>query len=239
VAGLAGRPARGGDRIAERRMIPLGVGTDGRPLRVLCLGAHCDDIEIGCGGTLLALRAARPDVEIRWHVLTSDAEREAELRASAVQFGIDPTSAAVRVDAFRDGFLPYEGPGVKEAVHTAHGGWRPDLVFTHARHDRHQDHRLISDLTWNAYRDQLVLEYEIPKWDGDLGAPNFFVALPRALVERKLGILESVYASQRSRASFDLGAFRGLMALRGVECRADEGHAEAFYARKLVFHPAG
>jgi len=210
----------------------------GSPLRVLCLGAHCDDIEIGCGGTLLALRAARPDVEIRWHVLTSDPARAAELRASAARFGLDPDGPAVRIEAFRDGYLPWEGARVKEAIHAERGGWQPDVVFTHARADRHQDHRLVSDLAWNAFRDRLVLEYEIPKWDGDLGTPNFYVALDRATVERKLAILESVYATQRSRASFDLGAFRGLMALRGVECRAPEGHAEAFHARKLRFDPA-
>lgn len=214
-------------------MIGLLPRVEGRPLRVLCLGAHCDDIEIGCGGTLFTLRAARPDSEIRWHVLSSTPERAAELRASAAQFGIEPGGPGLRIDAFRDGFLPWEGAAVKEAILAARDRWTPDLVFSHARHDRHQDHRTIAELAWNAYRDQLVLEYEIPKWEGDLGSPNLHVPLARATVDRKLALLESVYATQRSRASFDLAAFRGLMALRGLECRAPEGHAEAFYAPKL------
>ncbi len=217
-------------------MIGLGLlplPTSG-PLRVLCLGAHCDDIEIGCGGTLLRLRETRPEVEIRWHVLTSDPERGAETRKSAALFGVvaeDP--GAIRIDAFRDGFLPYEGAQVKESILAGRSDWTPDLVFTHAREDRHQDHRVVSELTWNAYRDHLILEYEIPKWDGDLGQPNLYVALDEGTVARKLAILDSVYRTQKNKASFSLDAYRGLMALRGVEARAKTGFAEAFLARKL------
>lgn len=205
------------------------------PLRVLCLGAHCDDIEIGCGGTLLRLRETHPDTEIRWHVLTSDSEREIETRRSAALFGVDPAERdALRIDAFRDGFLPYEGARVKDAVLAARTGWNPDLIFTHAREDRHQDHRVVSELTWNAYRDHMILEYEIPKWDGDLGQPNMYVALGEATVARKLSILDTVYLTQKSKASFSLDAFRGLMALRGIESRSRTGHAEAFQSRKLT-----
>ncbi len=216
-------------------MIGLGLRpAGGAALRVLCLGAHCDDIEIGCGGTLLRLRAAHPECEIRWHVLTSDPERAEETRRSAALFGLDPADrSAVRIDAFRDGFLPWEGAAVKDAVLDARRDWSPDLIFTHARADRHQDHRVVSDLTWNVYRDHLVLEYEIPKWDGDLGQPGFYVDLDEETVSRKLQILGSVYTSQKAKAAFSLEAYRGLMALRGIEARAVSGFAEAFYARKL------
>lgn len=217
-------------------MIALGLPLPaGGPLRVLCLGAHCDDIEIGCGGTLLRLREARPEVEIRWHVLTSDSERGAETRQSAALFGVDcEDRRAIRIDAFRDGFLPYEGAQVKEAILAGRVDWTPDLVFTHAREDRHQDHRVVSELTWNAYRDHLIFEYEIPKWDGDLGQPNLYVDLDEATVALKLSILDSVYRTQKSKAAFSLDAFRGLMALRGVESRSKSGFAEAFLARKLA-----
>ncbi len=204
------------------------------PLRVLCLGAHCDDIEIGCGGTLLRLRASHPGIDVRWHVLTSEPERAAETRRAAAMFGLavdDP--AVLRIDAFRDGFLPWEGAAVKDAILAGRGDWQPDLVFTHAREDRHQDHRVVSDLTWNAYRDHLILEYEIAKWDGDLGQPSFFVELDEATVARKLSILETVYATQKRKAAFSLDAYRGLMALRGIEARSTMGFAEAFYARKV------
>ena len=216
-------------------MMGLGLPSPGaRPLRILCLGAHCDDIEIGCGGALLRLNSAYPGSEIRWHVLTSEPERAAETRRSAELFGLDPSDrTAVRVDAFRDGFLPWEGAAVKEAILEARTGWSPDLIFTHARDDRHQDHRVVSDLTWNAYRDHLILEYEIAKWDGDLGQPGLYVDLDAATVDRKLEILGSVYATQLAKAAFSLDAYRGLMALRGVESRSRSGYAEAFYARKL------
>lgn len=217
-------------------MIGLGfrVPTSG-PFRVLCLGAHCDDIEIGCGGTLLRLRETHPEVEIRWHVLTSDPARERETRTSAALFGVDTSAAgALRIDAFRDGFLPYEGARVKDAVLAARVGWNPDLIFTHAREDRHQDHRVVSELTWNAYRDHTILEYEIPKWDGDLGQPNLYVGLDEATVTKKLSILDTVYVSQKSKAAFSLDAYRGLMAIRGIESRSTAGFAEAFLARKLA-----
>ena len=217
-------------------MIGLGfrVPTSG-PLRVLCLGAHCDDIEIGCGGTLLRLRESQPGIEIRWHVLTSDPARESETRKSAALFGVETAApGALRIDAFRDGFLPYEGARVKDAVLAARVGWNPDLIFTHAREDRHQDHRVVSELTWNAYRDHTILEYEIPKWDGDLGQPNVYVGLDEATVAKKLSILDTVYVSQKSKAAFSLDAYRGLMAIRGIESRSAAGFAEAFLARKLA-----
>jgi LmbE family N-acetylglucosaminyl deacetylase len=214
-------------------VIPLLFDRDReQPLRVLCLGAHCDDIEIGCGGTLLRLREWYPTLEMRWLVLSSDERRAAETRASAKRFGVDP--ADVVTLPFRDGFLPYEGAAVKDAVLARRGDFAPDLVFTHYRDDRHQDHRVVSEIAWNLYRDHLILEFEIPKWDGDLGSPGFFVRLEAAHVEQKLAIVEQEYASQHEKHAFDVEAFRGLMALRGVECRAPSGYAEAFHARKVL-----
>ncbi len=206
---------------------------EARPLRVLCLGAHCDDIEIGCGGTLLRIREWHPDADIRWLVLSSDPRRAAETRASAKRFGVDPSEERVVIESFRDGFLPYEGAGPKDAVLRRRGEFDPDVVFTHYRDDRHQDHRIVSEITWNLYRDHLILEYEILKWDGDLGIPNCFVHLDPAHVETKLRVLQEEYASQHEKAAFDVDGFRGLMAVRGVESRAPGGHAEAFHARKI------
>ncbi len=205
-------------------------------LQVACLGAHCDDIEVGCGGTLLRLREWYPGLRVRWLVLTSDETRAAETRASATRFGLDP--ADVQIERFRDAFLPYEGSAVKEAVVRHRGDFEPDVVFTHHHGDRHQDHRLVSELTWNAYRDHLILEYEVPKWEGDLGTPNLHVPLEPRHADAKLAILEQEYATQRSRASFRIDAFRGLMALRGVESKAPGGMAEAFHARKLLLGAA-
>lgn len=207
------------------------------PLKVLCLGAHCDDIEIGCGGTILRLQEWYPKLEIRWLVLSSNEERRAETRASATRFGLVESDKSVHMEAFRDGYLPYVGAEVKQAIHDHGSEFEPDVVFTHYRNDRHQDHRMVSDVTWNAYRDHLILEYEIPKWDGDLGTPNFFVPLDAAHVENKLTILQQEYNSQQMKESFRLEAFRGLMALRGVEAKSTGGYAEAFYARKLVVGP--
>lgn len=219
-------------------MKPLVLGRGfGAPPRILCVGAHCDDIEIGCGATLLQMMRSHPGLEIRWQVFVSDPQREAEARESAARFGLKDPADSVAVETFRDGYLPWEGGRVKEILHRGFEGFEPTIVFTHSRHDRHQDHRLLSDLSWNAYRDHLVLEFEIPKWDGDLGQPNFFVPLDPEAAERKLAILDEVYGrgSQRSRASFDVEVFRGLMRLRGLECGAASGFAEAFHARKVVF----
>ena len=216
-------------------MIPMLLGRDASaPLRVTCLGAHCDDIEIGCGGTLLSLRAQFPQLEMRWLILSSNELRAAEARASAERFGVADPAKHVQVESFRDGYLPYEGAAVKQAIHAHRETFEPDLVLTHYRDDRHQDHRMVSDVTWNAYRDHLVLEYEIPKWDGDLGIPNIFMPLRHEEVEAKLSILHDCYASQHEKDWFQPQAFRGLRSVRGVESHAPSGYAEAFHARKLV-----
>jgi LmbE family N-acetylglucosaminyl deacetylase len=198
------------------------------------IGAHCDDIEIGAGGTLLEwLRQDRPAV-VDWLVLTSTPERAREARASAAAFLEGATSSSVTIHSFRDGFLPYEGAAVKEAFEELKTRVTPDVVFTHARNDRHQDHRLVSDLTWNTFRDQLVLEYEVPKYDGDLGQPNCFVAVSEENAARKWLLLQQHYPSQASHHWFTESTFHGLMRLRGIEARSPSGLAEAFDVRKMT-----
>ena len=203
-------------------------------LRVLCLGAHSDDIEIGCGATMLSLAARRPRPEFRWVVWSAAGTREREAIRGAGKFLGSAAAEAVRVHAFRDGYFPAQFAEIKEAFESIARDFRPDIIFTHARDDRHQDHRVVSDLTWNTFRRQLILEYEIPKWDGDLGRPNLYVPVSKATAGRKTRALLSVFGTQRSKDWFSEETFLGLMRLRGMECRAADGHAEAFYARKIT-----
>ena len=202
--------------------------------RVLCLGAHCDDLEIGCGGTVLTLAGSRHPPSFTWVVFASDPTREAEALRSAEIFLRDAPEVRVVIKKFRDGFLPYEGALVKEAFEELKGTVSPDLVLTHYRHDLHQDHRLISELTWHTFRDHLILEYEIPKYDGDLGTPNFFVPLDESLCRRKLEAILGSFTSQAHKPWFSEDVFRALLRLRGMECNAPGNYAEAFYCRKLV-----
>jgi len=203
-------------------------------LCVSCFGAHSDDIEIGCGGTLLALAESGVRLKVRWVVLSASGARAAEARRGAGRFLRRAAGSEVVLGGFRDGFFPFEGAAVKEYLEIhRRSGPEPDVIFTHFRNDRHQDHRLVGDLIWNTYRDHLVLEYEIPKYDGDLGAPNAFVPIPAPTARRKVKHLREVFASQRSKRWFTDDTFLGLMRLRGIECGAPGGYAEAFYARKL------
>jgi LmbE family N-acetylglucosaminyl deacetylase len=203
-----------------------------RPIeRVLAIGCHADDIEIGCGGTLIALTRGCPGLSVTWVVLAAPGDRAAEARASARALLADAGVADVRVHEFRDGFLPYVGGEVKD-VFEGLKEIRPDLVFTHTRHDLHQDHRLACELTWNTFRNHLILEYEIPKYDGDLGSPNVFVPLEESLVEDKLRVLRDYYASQHAKHWFDDELFRAFMRLRGMESASR--YAEAFTCRKLA-----
>jgi LmbE family N-acetylglucosaminyl deacetylase len=204
----------------------------GRP-HVLVLGAHADDIEIGCGGTILGWLAAGVPLDVTWVVFGATGQRAEEARRSAGAFLRGAASARVEVYGFRDGFFPYEA-GVKEAFETLKTQVDPDLVFTHYRHDRHQDHRTISDLTWNTFRAHAILEYEIPKYDGDLGAPNVFAPLTRELYETKVRLLVEHFPSQATRSWFAPETFLALARLRGVEAGAGTELAEAFYARKLA-----
>jgi LmbE family N-acetylglucosaminyl deacetylase len=205
---------------------------DGRPFRILCLGAHADDLEIGCGGSVLHLLRSMPQVHCTWVVWSAAGARkdEAERGATAVLGG---SQQAVMVEQFRDGFFPDQWAAIKERFESLKNA-APDLIFTHRRQDRHQDHRVIAELTWNTWRDHAVLEYEVPKYEGDLSTPSLYLPLEPDLVERKVELLMSVFASQRSRRWFDAETFRGLMRLRGVECGASSGYAEGFHASKLV-----
>lgn len=214
-------------------MFPLTLPVDAaHPLNILCLGAHSDDIEIGCGGTILSLLEQFPDATVHWVVFSAVDDRAAEARQGACVFaGGAVRSLALR--EFRDGFMPYAGAAVKDEFENLKSTL-PDLIFTHNRRDAHQDHRLLAELTWNTFRDHLILEYEIPKYDGDLGQPNVFVPLDEKLCERKVQFLMDTFRSQRSKRWFHRETFLSLMRLRGIECNAPAGYAEAFYCRKLV-----
>ncbi|HEY6553040.1 MAG TPA: PIG-L deacetylase family protein [Vicinamibacteria bacterium] len=201
---------------------------------ILCIGAHCDDIEIGCGGTLLRLLGERKDVSVRWVVLSSTKVRAREAAAAAKLFLRGAKKSAVRIESFKDGHFPYQGAEIKNYIQQLKTDPSPDLIFTHYRDDRHQDHRLVSDTTWQAFRDTTILEYEIPKYDGDLGSPNVFVEVDPATCERKIRYLTRCYATQRAKPWFTEETLRAIMRLRAIESRAPR-YAEAFYGRKLVF----
>jgi LmbE family N-acetylglucosaminyl deacetylase len=216
-------------------MLPMNLAPKGSgPLQVLCLGAHSDDIEIGCGGTILELLSGRSDVHCHWVVLSSDDQREKEARDSAAAFLKSAGRSEVVVQRFRNGYFPFVGDEIKDYFEELKAKLSPDLVFTHYRDDRHQDHRMVSDLTWNTFRNHLILEYEIPKYDGDLGSPNLFVPLAESTCREKIRILETAFTSQRDKHWFDEDTFRALMRLRGMESCAPSFHAEAFYMRKIV-----
>jgi LmbE family N-acetylglucosaminyl deacetylase len=216
-------------------MLNLGLGKPaGSTYRVLCLGAHSDDIEIGCGGTILALLERHDNVVVRWIVFSSNEERAGEARASANAFLDRALEKEVVVKEFRDGFFPFLGGQIKDEFETLKREFSPDLVFTHHRDDRHQDHRLISDLTWNTFRNHLILEYEIPKYDGDLGAPNFFVPLEKSACSRKIQIIIDSFKSQSQKQWFDEETFLAILRLRGMEANSPTRYAEAFYCRKAV-----
>jgi len=207
----------------------------GRPRRILALGAHADDIEIGCGGTLLRLLSENRDLEVLWVVLCSTPPREAEARASAGAFLLGASRSTVVVRDHKDGYLPYSGAAVKDQFEQLKADFAPDVVLTHYRLDLHQDHRLVSDLTWNTWRDHLILEYEIPKYDGDLGSPNLFCPLTRHQVDRKVALVLEHFPSQAGKHWFTPDLLRALPRLRGMECVAPEGLAEGFHCRKAAF----
>lgn len=201
---------------------------------ILCLGAHCDDIDIGAGGTLMTWLERWPNTHVTWVALTSDAQRGAELKASAARFLADAASFEVRTQTFRNGFFPTDLEGIKNYFETLKALPDPAVIFTHQRHDRHQDHRVVCDLTWNTFRNHTILEYEIAKFDGGLEEPNTFVALSEEVMARKTRILMESYQSQLDKQWFDEELFRGLARLRGVECASQTRFAEAFVARKIV-----
>jgi LmbE family N-acetylglucosaminyl deacetylase len=213
-------------------MLNYSLHTDERRLVVLLLGAHSDDIEIGCGGTVLRLVERYPNARFVWVVLSADDEREAETRAAAARLLHGATDVEIRVERFRGSYFPHCGTELKDYVESLKR-FAPDLVLTHCRHDLHQDHRITNELTWNTFRNHAVLEYEIPKFDGDIGVPNTYVPLTSAQLARKCETLMECFASQRARTWFTPNTFQALARLRGIECNAPEGFAEAFYGRKL------
>lgn len=201
---------------------------------ILFIGAHADDIEIGCGGTVQWLLDKYPRARITWVVLSASAARAAEARKAARRLLVRAVSPQVIIGDFRDAYFPAQFEQVKEFFDDLKRRVRPDIVFTHQREDLHQDHRVAGELTWNSFRDHLVLEYEIPKFDGGMGSPSVFVPLTRVQVQRKVRLLMGVYGTQRSKRWFTEETFSGLMRLRGIECNAPAGYAEAFYGRKLL-----
>ncbi|HEY8598996.1 MAG TPA: PIG-L deacetylase family protein [Thermomicrobiales bacterium] len=204
------------------------------PLQILAIGAHSDDIEIGCGGSLLRLIAEHPGCAVRWVVLSGSEARACEARASAADLLAGVENPEIVVGEFKDGFFPYQGAEVKTFFEGLKTGFHPDIIFTHRRDDAHQDHRVVAELTWNTFRDHLILEYEIPKYDGDLGAPNIFISLSEAHCQRKTQALLHHFASQRTKHWFSADLFLGLLRLRGMEANSPTTYAEGFYCRKAV-----
>jgi LmbE family N-acetylglucosaminyl deacetylase len=222
------RPCRRGG------MIRLQLAAPRDRLSILCLGAHADDIEIGAGATLLSMMDRGIHLQVHWCVLSGSGDREKEARASAADFLSQAASTQVEVMPFRDGFFPEQGDAIKSWFEELKRRTNPDLILTHRRDDAHQDHRQVCRLTWNTFRDHCILEYEIPKWDGDIGRPNLYVPVSADLLQRKINLLISHFGSQRSKQWFDAETFLGLARLRGMECCASERYAEAFFAHKLT-----
>lgn len=201
--------------------------------RVLCLGAHSDDIEIGCGGTLLKLGRECSELELMWVVFSAEGARRNEAKAGAKAFLPRQLKPHIQIEDFRASYFPFQAEQIKDVFESLKP-FSPDVVFTHYREDRHQDHRVVSDLTWNTFRNHLILEYEIPKYDGDLGVPNLFVQLERQMSQRKARNLCRYFQTQSNRHWFSEDTFLGLMRLRGMECASPTGYAEAFHCRKVV-----
>jgi LmbE family N-acetylglucosaminyl deacetylase len=217
-------------------VLPLVIPPAGdAALNLLCLGAHADDIEVGCGGFILRLAAEVPKLCVRWVVFSGDGAREAEARNSAATFLHGVGESHVEVLKFRDGYFPFHGAEIKDRFEALKRDFQPSVVLSHGTGDAHQDHQLIARLTHNTFRNHLVLEYEIPKYDGDLGNPNFFAPITRAQLQRKIDAIRQNFPSQHGRSWFSDDTFEGLARLRGIGCNAPEGVAEAFYAKKIVF----
>jgi LmbE family N-acetylglucosaminyl deacetylase len=215
-------------------MIRCRPATQG-PLTLLFLGAHSDDIEIGCGGTVLTLLSKHPGSTVHWVVFSATGVRQQEAQSSAAAFLTDAAERHIHLRTFRDGFLPYDGVAVKEYFEGLKELVQPDIVFTHRLDDRHQDHRIVAELTWNTFRNHLILEYEIPKYEGDLGHPNVFVEMTASVARKKIALLMDHFGTQRSKRWFREDVFEGLARVRGVEAGLDDGRAEGFYLRKQLW----
>jgi LmbE family N-acetylglucosaminyl deacetylase len=219
-----------GKEIEMLHMIPPSEET--RPLRVLCLGAHSDDIEIGCGGSLLQLFAGGRSLDVRWVVFSGNRSRAKEANESAA-FWLEPAqSRNVDLHDYRDGFFPDAWAEIKKTFEGLKGSFEPDIIFTHYRDDLHQDHQIINQLTWNTFRNHFILEYEIPKYDGDMGSPNFYIPLAEKTAKAKTSALMEYFGSQNTKHWFCEELFLGLMRIRGMESCSQSGYAEGFYARK-------
>lgn len=214
-------------------MMPLKLNPEAESLRILCLGAHSDDIEIGCGGTILRLAEEYPKCEFNWVVFSAEGLRGSEASHAANLFAGSRLRAPL-LKGFRDSFMPWLGEEVKAIFENELKPLSPDLILTHNGNDAHQDHRIISQLTWNTFRNHFILEYEIPKYDGDLGRPGVYVPLEKTHCDTKVRHLMEAFPSQQSKRWFEPELFTSLMRLRGMECASPSGYAEAFYCRKLV-----
>lgn len=215
-------------------MRAMQLAKPGDRLSLLCLGAHSDDIEIGAGAMLLGLMERGVKLDVHWCVLSGGGVRDDEARKSAADFLAKAACAKIEIMSFRDGFFPEQGEAIKQWFEKLKDRINPDLILTHRRDDAHQDHQTVCRLTWNTFRDHQILEYEIPKWDGDIGQPNVYVPVSAAALARKIELLMAHFGSQRSKQWFDDETFRGLARIRGMECRAPERYAEAFFARKVA-----
>jgi LmbE family N-acetylglucosaminyl deacetylase len=215
-------------------MMRLHVSPDST-YKVLCLGAHSDDIEIGCGGSILRLTAANRNLLIYWVVFSANEPRSQEAMASANLFLAQAAEKKIAVNTFRDGFFPFVGAQIKDYFEHLKQQFTPDMIFTHYRNDLHQDHRLISDLTWNTFRNHLILEYEIPKYDGDLGTPNFFIHLDEDVSRQKVRYLLDSFQTQRGKHWFTEDTFMSILRIRGIEAGGPARYAEAFYSRKMTW----
>lgn len=204
-------------------------------ITLLCLGAHGDDIEIGCGGTILRLIEEFSPVSIAWVVFSSPGERAKEAVKSAKLFLAGAKQKEIIIKEFRDGFFPYTATEIKEYFELLKERFSPDLILTHYRNDLHQDHRLISELTWNTFRDHLILEYEIIKYDGDLGVTNFFVHLKESVCRTKIDYIMQCFHSQQRKNWFTEDVFYSILRIRGLESNAPERYAEGFYSHKSAF----
>ena len=205
------------------------------PLRVLCLGAHSDDIEIGCGGTLIRLIDSFPDCIVLWIILSANTTRAAEARKSTELYLASIHYKEVLIENFRDGFFPYNGGKLKEYFEKLKLRMNPDIIFTHNRNDLHQDHRLVADLTWNTFRDHFIMEYEILKYDGDIGTPNVFIPLTPSICEKKIKWLQECFKSQADNIWFEEDCFKAMMRIRCIEANSSSRYVEAFYCRKAIF----
>jgi LmbE family N-acetylglucosaminyl deacetylase len=219
-------------------MLELGFNTnDTQRYRVLCLGSHSDDIEIGCGGTILRMAENVQNISVHWVVFSAYHERYQEACESANAFLVNAVDKNIILHKFKDGFFSYSGSEIKEYFERLKYEFSPDLIFTHYRNDLHQDHRMISELTWNTFRNHLILEYEIPKYDGDFGSPNVFVSLDKSLCERKIRYILKFFKTQRNKPWFSEDMFLAILRLRGMEANATSRYAEAFYCRKILLEP--